>query len=693
MTEFWKNKKIIAYIALAHHTRFITPVMNQLASKGARIKYIVGQAERSQEITAIQMGLAYAHIFDYVTNQDNAAILENYHILRRTFTKSLKNDFILGIMPVTVTDKTLFSTATEYIGFKNLIETEKPDLCFVLHEVNRWGKMFAFWAKKHNIPFITLHEGLMYGNDFGYSGHAQYATLNLVWGSRVKKKMVGFEAPASKIIPVGNTHLAQEIRRQTQEGIREKIRGKYDVRTDFVTLLILSSRLPALDPFSPVFKAVSQNRGHKIFVKFHPACKKNQIDTWVQSITDRLKQNLFFIHEQESTYDLISACDLVVLGQKSTTGMEALAFGKPLVKLNFAYTPNAVYSFVDQGVAIKMGADELGRALAENTDFSARMDSSRIRCFMENELFDINRSVERVCNTFRKVIQASQDRHFQVQPALPALPSPSLDWSLVVPVPQHPDLFLAQLEAIAVNSTEGGAFETLFLLPNTLPDRIRQILDSLEGDVTFIQTGSPDHSSPLEAVNQAVTACAGRMLLFFDTHLAPLKNWLTILKTRMAAHGPGKLFGARIADPAGQIAHAGIVVDRNHTPVCAYHRMRIDFEHALKERSFQMVDHFMAVEKELFIAAGGFTPDAGEYRFLDFCLKTRQLTEDPDSVLFLPDLQCIFLADPPEIRPLEDAIYFYSRWHGTLWESETRLYQQDGLSIEDITRSKLMAAM
>ena len=47
MADFWKNKKIIAYIALPHHTRFIMPVMEELVSQGAQIRYIVGQAERS----------------------------------------------------------------------------------------------------------------------------------------------------------------------------------------------------------------------------------------------------------------------------------------------------------------------------------------------------------------------------------------------------------------------------------------------------------------------------------------------------------------------------------------------------------------------------------------------------------------------------------------------------------------------
>jgi hypothetical protein len=106
-----------------------------------------------------------------------------------------------------------------------------------------------------------------------------------------------------------------------------------------------------------------------------------------------------------------------------------------------------------------------------------------------------------------------------------------------------------------------------------------------------------------------------------------------------------------------------------------------------------MVDHFLAVEKKLFLSAGGFSSNAGEYRFLDFCLKARQITDDPEPIVFLPDLQCIFLSDPPETRPISDSIYFYGKWHGTLWESETRLYQQDELSIEDVTRSKLMSAM
>ncbi len=233
MTNFWNGKKVIAYIALTHHARFISPIMEKLASQGAKTHYIVGQAERSQEITAIKLGLDYTHIFDFVSDKDNEEIQKNYLLLRDAFTNNLKSNFLFGTSPVTVIDKTIYSTAIEYIGFKNLLKKERPDLCFALHELHRWGKMFSFWSKKFNIPVITFQEGLYYGLDFGYTGHVQNSTLNLVWGERIKNKLVDFEAPKDRIIPVGNTHLSNEIAFQQTNKIRKKKRKQYQCSTAF----------------------------------------------------------------------------------------------------------------------------------------------------------------------------------------------------------------------------------------------------------------------------------------------------------------------------------------------------------------------------------------------------------------------------------------------------------------------------
>ena len=686
MTDFWKNKKIFAYIALSHHTRFMIPVMEELAAMGASVKYIVGQAERSQEITAIEKQLPYAHIFDYIRVKDRDEILNNYRRLHDTMATSLKKDYILGIQPVTVIDKTLLASAMEYVGFKNLVKKEKPDLCFALHELNRWGKIFAFWAKKSNVPFITLQEGLAYNLDFGYTGHAQYSSLNLVWGDRVKNKLVSFEAPSSKIIPCGNTHLAREIQNQKSADIRTKSRKKYKITRKFAALLILSARLPVPDLFFKIFQAAHKGKDLHIFVKFHPACKKDQMEKWIGAVQKKYTKNTVFIHNEESTYDLISMADLVVLGQKSTTGMEAIAFGKPLVKLDFAYTPNAPYSFVDMGVALKMRAEKLAEELKGERKFHT--DPEKVTAFLHRELKNPDSAIQRVCDVFKNAILSNRAQN---RPLKDAAPSLTKQWSILVQVPRNAQLLLAQLEAIHFNSMDSGSYDISFILPDAVSGEVQEILDSLEGDITFTHTC--DHPSRIHAINAALAKSRGKHLLILNTGLAPLKGWLKHLEQGQKKHAGAQLFGARIADAKGKIAHAGMVVDENNTPVPAYGHLDINFEAALKEREFQMADHFLAVDRHLFLKLGGFTPDAGHYLFMDLCLKAEEIVKNPNPVVILPELQMIFLEQKKEDFKEEDAVYFYGRWNGRLWESEKKRYKEDGISQKDLAHSHMASAM
>ena len=215
MKNFWKDKHVVAYIALKHHTRFIVPIMEHLASFGAKTDYLVAQAERSQEITAIETNLDYHHIFDFLDDSDQSEIKDIYHNLRDTFGKTLVKDITFSLQVPTVLDKTLSSTAQEYVAFKKYFEQNRPDLCIALHEVNRWGKLFAFHAKRNGVPFVTLQEGLLTAASanlsFQMTGHVQYTSFCFVWGKNSKDKLINYEAPEERIIPVGNTHLSDEI--------------------------------------------------------------------------------------------------------------------------------------------------------------------------------------------------------------------------------------------------------------------------------------------------------------------------------------------------------------------------------------------------------------------------------------------------------------------------------------------------
>ena len=197
--------------------------------------------------------------------------------------------------------------------------------------------------------------------------------------------------------------------------------------------------------------------------------------------------------------------------------------------------------------------------------------------------------------------------------------------------------------------------------------------------------------------NKAGKIARGEKLIFLEKNLAPLKGWLTCLDKAFLKYGKNTLFGARISNQNGKIANAGMVVDHNNTPVSAYLHLNMDFPGALKERNFQMVDYFVAMKKNLFFKTGGFTPDAGNYSFLDICLKTLESTNDPDAVRYLPDLKLIFLDNVPQKENpkgiMDDSIYFYGKWNWCLWESENKLHKEDGVSSEDLAHTKLATAM
>ena len=294
MDRFWKNKNITAYIALKHHTRFIIPIMEHLQTFGAKTNYLVAQAERSQEITAIENQLDYHHIFDYIEDCDQDNIQQIYLNLRDTFGKTLVKDIAFTLQVNTVLDKTLYSTAQEYIAFKNYFKKNRPDLCLALHEVNRWGKMFAFHAKKAGVPLITLQEGLLTtasaNLSFQMTGHVQYSTLCFVWGKNSREKLVNFEAPEDRIIPVGNTHLSNEIQILTKNNTRGKKRDEYSVSDKYAVLLLFSSAIPPLEEIIHIFNAANENKDIEIFTKFHPATTQLTINNWMSGCPKKLKK-------------------------------------------------------------------------------------------------------------------------------------------------------------------------------------------------------------------------------------------------------------------------------------------------------------------------------------------------------------------------------------------------------------------
>lgn len=687
----FKNRKIVVYIALSHHTRFFIPVMKKLEGLGVQVIYIVGQGERSQELTAITLGLDFVHAFDYVAERDRPDVMENYRILRNGVAEGIKKDIAIGASnALTVLDKTLYAAATEYIGFKNFLKTEKPDICFALHELNRWGKLLGFWAKKMNIPFMTLQEGLYYNHDFAYIGHVQYSTLNLVWGRKTQQKLVGFEAPREKIIPVGNTHIAQEIERLEKEDVRTQKRQELGMENKRVALLLFSLHPSPIEDLEGLFDILPDNDHIQLICKFHPVATLIAIEEWKSGIAEHIRNRILFIHGGEDTYSLIAASDVCVMAEPSTTGLEVLAIGRPLIQLKLSKPDQYPYDFVEEKVALHLTPSELGDKLTQEESFSSFFSEDIIHQFIKDELHDTTGATERIISITDKVIRANSEG-FPEPLAMPETdPETAHVWSVILLVPDNPETLFTILESISLYSENAGSYEVILVIQDPVPPDIQSILASLEGDVLAVSAGTG--ASITRCLNAGASLSQGRRCVFLGRQIAPSENWLKHLSAAYDRHEPDTIFGAKIISRHQNIVHAGMVVDANNAPVPAYQHLDDKFPSANKERPFQMLDCFLSMDRSFFDELGGFHPMAGNYGFMDLCLRARQKFPSSRAV-YIPDIECLQMSAGRESTSPDDAIFFFSRWQGELWDSEADLYKSDNVSQLQLDSARMTRAM
>ena len=180
-------------------------------------------------------------------------------------------------------------------------------------------------------------------------------------------------------------------------------------------------------------------------------------------------------------------------------------------------------------------------------------------------------------------------------------------------------------------------------------------------------------------------------MVVFTELLCPLPNWLAALNQAFADHGTDRIFGGKVINAHGSIIHAGMVLNDNNAPVSAYLHLNTDFAPANKERSFPMMDHMVCLSANLFLNLGGFSPRAGIYALMDLCLKARQRNKDNTTCIFIPGLQMLKPNDVQHI-PAQDAIFFFARWHGLLWDNEESLYHNEGISHQQLDAARMAQA-
>ena len=140
--------------------------------------------------------------------------------------------------------------------------------------------------------------------------------------------------------------------------------------------------------------------GVSLVIKQHPAEPEKFTDEIMRQI-DSYGINAVITPKNSDTYEQLFVCDLMIT-RHSTTAMEAVALGKPVIILNLSGKPDPV-EYVQEGVALGIyNSDDLFAAMKRLLVDDSELSAQRER-YIEKYLYKIDgRSTQRVIDIIIK---------------------------------------------------------------------------------------------------------------------------------------------------------------------------------------------------------------------------------------------------------------------------------------------------
>ena len=342
------HKSLLTFAGPTHHLKILGPIVAACERAGATNRWFTSNAEACFEHGLTQMlGLdAWDFSSLFMDAHERTSFYERYvdaiqpHYFHAT---------PLGLMLPPVTDRILWDIATDMSGIPRLMDVRKPTATLMLHEINRWGKILAFWSQEKGIPAFSVQEGMYYGDKRIYTGHNEYST-SLVWGEKTKEKLVDAGNDPSKIEVVGHPNLkrrwnhanTEEEKAKAWSSLPAHFQGKQIV-TVYVTGVTINEQFaidPMMDglkesPYRLVFQSaimgdlVQQERLKKLLLPY--------------------AESVYYCPDQDLLWQQAAISDVICVWGCSTFGLEIAWAGKPLAEI---YTPGQPLDFEAEGISV-----------------------------------------------------------------------------------------------------------------------------------------------------------------------------------------------------------------------------------------------------------------------------------------------------------------------------------------------------
>lgn len=346
-----------------HYQEIFAPLLQQQEGKEHFELVVIGSRYRAQQEKFKKQGLIFVEdFFHHVLAKENkqdvrimaqklkqarsilAGKLQDFYPYRRSlFMRELNSFFIWEFR----------SLIRQIIAAEKIISKVKPDIIVSGDDCDPRARVYFLMGKAKGIPSLLIQQGLTAANA------VEWLFLSVdkaaVFGNYTKRLLVRLGVEEKKLIVTGQPrfdHLVRNDQKDAKERVVKAIRIPFGRK---IILFTSQPNAPAAffsetvrrKAIETIYRLAAELKDAVLVVKPHP----DERSKFHHQLGKKLKQyNVFITQKRANTQDLIKACDILITFH-STTALEAILAGKPVIIVNFFGNDKLFY--VESGAAIE----------------------------------------------------------------------------------------------------------------------------------------------------------------------------------------------------------------------------------------------------------------------------------------------------------------------------------------------------
>jgi len=544
-----KLYKAVCFTGREHHIDKMWNMYQYFEARNFDLRFVVTNNVYNAdnfESPLIKNDRAYTTVYDYLNDETIARIQRNNALSQAHVSNTADTE--VGVLAHLDEWKVrhAFRDAIECTElFGEVLKQEQPDIIFLLHEVNFWGKILAFLAWESGIKVVTLQEGSLYTEyhyNETYGRHcsglvllAEYCDRLLMWGPMDVDGLASLGFPTEKLVAVGPSHCDHLMDKTVQDHLRAQVRSSLCFTSDEdVVLLTLPAYREYSGDYPATLKAVISwffnKPQYQLIVKFHPNDRSRYESLLPEAgALDNVRMEI-----TSPLSGLILASDVCLFFGPTTAAYEFVTFKKLCLELCFAYTDTGFderwFRHPAVGQVSNLSQLSLIEELLTKGQALSSLDSEEIDAATNYLITQLDgKACKRIYDATISLLTTKE--HTNSAPSI--LPYHSLETdcassrrkslriSVLIPTYNRVDILRRTLMLFREQSMCPGDFE-LIVVDDGSTDDTRAMVEGLQNDSPYpLRLLTQANQGPGVARNRAFSASEGEIVLITGDDICP----------------------------------------------------------------------------------------------------------------------------------------------------------------------------